>query len=195
MKVKTAKDITLINGKSTKKFILMLGALLANKPKIKVAIFYNLQKQKAILDFLLNKFQKRSFLIRRIDYLRRVQSLFKNKNVIYLQGGYPKFHHQKKYIVKIDSLKDDKKLIKWRNQIKLENKLIHQHSITTIKQKIEYMIFKEIFNEGKNSRFRGKLNILGFKVLELKIVSFWKISLVSLKEYDLKLFNKFVLRI
>ena len=195
MKVNTAKDISQIIGKSTKKFILMLSALLANKPKIKVAIFYNLQKQKAILDFLLNKFQKRSFLIRRIDFLRRVQSLFKNKNVIYLQGGYPKFHRPKKYIVKIDSLKDVKKLIKWRNQIKLENKLIHQHSITTIKQKIEYMIFKEIFNEGRNIRFRGKLNILGFKVLELKIVSFWKISLGSLKEDDLKLFNKFVLRI
>ena len=57
------------------------------------------------------------------------------------------------------------------------------------------MIFKVIFNEGRNRRFKGKLNILGFKVLELKIVSFWKISLVSLKEDDLKLFNKFVLRI
>ena len=101
MKVNTAKDISQLNGKSNKKFILMLGTLLANKPKIKVAIFYNLQKQKAILDFLLNKFQKRSFLIRRIDYLRRVQSLFKNKNVIYLQGGYSKFHHQKNISLKL----------------------------------------------------------------------------------------------
>ena len=81
------------------------------------------------------------------------------------------------------------------NQITLENKLIPPYSVITIRQKIEYMIFKVIFNEGRNIQFRGKLNLLGYKVLELKIVSFWKISLVSLKEDDLKLFNKFVLRI
>ena len=194
MKVNIAKDLSQINGKSIKKFILMLGTLLANIPKIKVTIFYHPQKKKAILDFLLNKFQKRSFLRRRIDFLRRVQSLFKNKGVIYHQGGNPKFHHQKKYNIKINSLKDDKKLIKWRNEIKLDNKLIHPHSITTIKQKIEYMIFKVIFNESRNRQFRGKLNLLGYKVLELKIVSFWKISLGSFKEGDLKLFNKFVFK-
>ena len=194
MKVNPVKDIIQINGKIIKKFIFMLDTFLANKPEIKITTFYNLEKQKAILDFLLNKFQKRSFLRRRIDFLRRVQSLFKNKGVIYHQGGNPKFHHQKKYNIKINSLKDDKKLIKWRNEIKLDNKLIHPHSITTIKQKIEYMIFKVIFNESRNRQFRGKLNLLGYKVLEFKIVSFGKISLRSFKKGDLKLFNKFIFK-
>ena len=74
----------------------MLDALLANKPKIKITIFYP-QKQIAILDFLLNKFQKRSFLIRRIDFLRRFLSLFKNNGVIYHQGVHPKIHCKKIY--------------------------------------------------------------------------------------------------
>ena len=172
----------------------MLYALLANKPKIKITIFYNPQKQKAILDFLLNKFQKRCFLIRRIDFLRRVLSLFKNEDVIYYQGGEPNLHYPKKYFFKINSLKDDKKFVNWRNELKLDNNLIHQYSITTIKQKIEYMIFKVIFNEGRDKQFRGKLHLLGYKVLELKIVSFGKISLGSFKEVDFKLLNKFVFK-
>ena len=192
MKVNPAKDIIQINGKIIKKFIFMLDALIANKPKIKIAIFNNPQKKKAILKFLLNKFQKKSFLIRGIDYLLRVLSLFKYYGVIYHEGGHSKFQYQKKYIFKINSLKDYKKLIKWRNKIKLDNKLIHPYSITTIKQNLEYIIFKVIFNKGRNKQFRGKLNLLGYKVLELKIVFLGKISLRSFKESDLKLFNKFV---
>ena len=72
--------------------------------------------------------------------------------------------------------------------------MIYPYSITTFKQKIEYMIFKVIFNEGIDREFRGKLNLLCYKVLELKIVSFGKISLVSFKEGDLKLLNKFVFK-
>jgi len=194
MKVNPAKYIIQINGKIIKKFIFMLDAFLANKPNIKITTFYNPQKQKAILDFLLNKFQKISFLIRRIDFLRRVISLFKNEDVIYYQGGDPKFHCQKKHIVKINSLKDEKKFIKWRNKIKLDNKLIPPYSITTIKQKIEYMFLKVIFNEDRDRQYRGKLNLSGYKVFELNIVGFWKISLGSFKERDLKLFNKFVFK-
>ena len=172
----------------------MIDALLANKPKIKIPIFYNPQKQKANLDFLPNKFQKRSFLIMRIDFLRRVLSLLKNNGVIYYQGGHLKFNYKEKYIIKINSLKDDKKLIKWSNKINLDNNLIHPYAITIIKQKIEYMIFKVIFNEGRNRKLRGKLNLLDYKVLELKIISFWKTSLGIFKGGDLKLFNKFVFK-
>ena len=193
MKVNPAKDIIQINGKIIKKFIFMLDTLLANKQKIKFNIFYP-QKQRAILDFLLNKFQKRSFPIRIIDFLRRFLSLFKNNGVIYYQGVYPKFHYQKKYIVKIRNLKDNKKLIKCRNEITLDNKFIHPNLITTIRQKIEYVIFMVIFNEFSNRQFRGKLNLLGYKVLELKIICFGKILLGSFKEGDLKLFNKVILR-
>ena len=56
------------------------------------------------------------------------------------------------------------------------------------------MIFKVIFNEGRDRQFRGKLNLLGYKLLELKIVSFGKISHGSFKVGDLKLFNKFVFK-
>ena len=78
----------------------MLDALLANKPKIKITIFYNPQKQKAILDFLLNRFQKRSFIIRKIDFLLRVISLLKNEEFIYHRGGDPKFHYKKNILLK-----------------------------------------------------------------------------------------------
>ncbi len=70
----------------------------------------------------------------------------------------------------------------------------HPYSITTIKKKIEYMISKLIFNEGRNSQFRRKGFLLGYEVLELRIVSLGKISLGNCKEGDLKLFNKFVLK-
>ena len=193
MKVNPAKDIIQINGKIIKKFIFMLDTLLANKQKIKINIFYP-QKQRVILDFLLNKFQKRSFQIMRIDFLCRFLSLLKNYGVIYHQGEHPKFHYKKKYIIKMRDLIDNKKLIKYRNEISLYNKLIHPNSITTIRQKIEYMIFMVIFNEFSNRQFRGKLNLLGYKVLELKIICFGKILLGSFKEGDLKLFNKVILR-
>ena len=172
----------------------MLDALLANKSKINITIFYNTQKQKAILDFLFNKFKERFFLLRRMDFLRLVQSLFKNDGAIYPQGAIPSFITPKKNIVKINSSKDYKKLIKWRNEIKLDNKLINSYTITTIKQKIEYVIFKVPFNNDRDRQFRGKLHLLGYKVLELKIVSFGKISLGSLKEGDLKLSSKFVFK-
>ena len=175
--------------KFLRKFIFMLDALFANKPKNKITIFYNSQKQKARLDFLLNKFQKRSVLIRRIDCLRRVLSLFKNEGVIYHLGGHPKFHF-KKNIIKINSLKDDKKFIRWRNEIKLDYKLIFPYSITTVKQKIQYITFKIFFNEDRNIQFKEKLNLLGYKVLELKIVNLWEILFESFKEGDLKSFNK-----
>ena len=94
----------------------------------------------------------------------------------------------------MNSSKDNKKFIKWRNEIKLDYKLIHPYLTKAIKQKIEYMIFKVIFNEGRDRQFRGKLNLLGYKVLELKTVGFGKISLESFKEGDLKLFNKSVFK-
>ena len=78
----------------------MLDSLLSNKPKIKITTFYNPQNQKAILDFLLNKFQKRCFLKRRIDFIRRVLSLFKNEDVIYYQGGEHNLHYQKNISLK-----------------------------------------------------------------------------------------------
>jgi len=56
------------------------------------------------------------------------------------------------------------------------------------------MIFKFIFNEGRNMQSRRKVNLLVNKVLVLKKVSFGKISLESFKEGDLKLFNKFVIK-
>ena len=171
----------------------MFDVLLANKPRIKTTIFYP-QKQKAIVDFLINKFQTRSFLIRRIYFLRRVLTLSKNNGVIYHQGGYPKFHYQKKYIVKKNSLKENKKLITWRHEFTLDNKLAPPYSITTIRQHIEYLIFKVFLNEDRNRQFRGKLNLLGYKVLELEIISFGKISLGSFKSPSLKLFNKFVFK-
>ena len=168
----------------------MLFELRVNKQEIKITNFYNPQKYKAILDFLLNKFQNRSSLIRRIDFINQVLLSFKKDSIFYSQVRHPKFHYQKKYIVKINGLKDDKKLIKCRNEIKLNNKLIHPNSITTIKQKIKYVIFKLIFNEGRNIQFRGKLDLLGYKFLELKKFSLGKISLGSFKKGDLKLFNK-----
>ena len=194
MKINTAKDTIHINRKIIKKFIFMLNALFLNKPKIKITTFYNPQKQKAILDFLLNKFQKRSFLIWRIDFFHEVVSLLKSYGVINHQGVKSKFYYKKKYIVRINSLKEGKKLIKWRNEIRIDNKLTHLYSITTIKKKIEYMIFKVIFNEGRNSQFKRKVILLGYKVLELKIVGFGKILLGSLKESDLKLFSKFIFK-
>ena len=99
MKVNPPKDIIQINGKIIKKFIFMLCALLENKPEIKINIFYP-QKQRAILDFLLNKFQKRSFQIMRIDFLCRFLSLLKNYGVIYHQGEHPKFHYKKNISLK-----------------------------------------------------------------------------------------------
>ena len=89
---------------------------------------------------------------------------------------------------------NNKKLIKWRNEIKLDNKLIHPYSITTIREKIEYLIFKVIFNEDRYRQFRGKLNFLDYKILEFKIIWFGKILLESFKEGDLKLFNNFVFK-
>ena len=194
MKDNAARDTIQINRKIIKKFIFMLDELFVKKPKIKIAIFYNPQKHKAILDFLLNKFQKRSSLIWRLDFFGEVLSLFKSYGLTYHQGVNSKFNYKKKYIIKINSFKDDKKLIKWRNEIKLDNKFKHLYSITTIKKKIEYMIFKVILNEGKNSLFRRKAILLGYKVLELRIVSFWEKSLGSSKKCDLKLFNKFVFK-
>ena len=70
----------------------------------------------------------------------------------------------------------------------------HPYSSTTINKKIEYMIFKAIFNEGRNRQFRRKVILLGYEVLELRIISFGKISFGSFKEGDLKLFNKFVFK-
>ena len=81
-------------------------------------------------------------------------------------------------------------MIKWKNKIKLDNKLNHPYSITTIKKKIEYMISKVIFKEGRNRQFRRKSILSGYQFLALRIVSFREISLGSFKESDLKLFNK-----
>ena len=91
-------------------------------------------------------------------------------------------------------MKDNKKLIKRGNEIKLNNKLIHPNLITTIRQIIVYMIFMVIFNEFSNCQFRGKLNLLSYKVLELKTICFGKILLGSFKQGNLKLFNKVILR-
>ena len=56
------------------------------------------------------------------------------------------------------------------------------------------MISKVIFNEERNRQLRGKGILLGYKVLELRIVILGKISLGTFKKGDLKLFNKFVLK-
>ena len=97
MKVNPAKDSIQINGKIIKKFIFMLDELFVNKPKSKITILYNSQKQKPILYFLLNKFPKITFLRRRLDFFRGLVSLFKIYGVIYHQGINPKYHYQKIY--------------------------------------------------------------------------------------------------
>ena len=79
-----------------------------------------------------------------------------------------------------------KKLIEWRNELKLSNKLVDQISIIITKIIFEYIFLKVIFKEGKNKQIIRKANLLGFKVLVFLVVTFRKISFENLGE--LKLF-------
>tara|TARA_B100000212_G_C27298045_1_gene500238 strand:+ start:124 stop:810 length:687 start_codon:yes stop_codon:yes gene_type:complete len=180
-----------LNLKNLKMFNSSSEGLLINQPIFFLSIRNNIQILKTLLDFLLNKYQKRVYSTRTADYFRREKTLVKNDGAICHKLEFTKFDDIK-YIVKISNLIEEKKLIIWINGIMSRNNLVHHFLITINKNILEYRILKAIFKEKINTQIRRIAGLLGLKILSLISFSFKKLSLGNLKESHLRLFNKSV---
>ena len=190
-KINPDTDTIYLNLKNLKILNSSSEGLLINQPIFFLSIANNMQTLKTILDFLLNKYQKRFFSTRAADYLRRETILVKNDGAICHNLERTKSYDIKN-IVKISNLIEAKKLIIWINGIISRNKLVHYFSITINKKILEYRILKAIFKEKINTQIRRIVGLFDLKILSLISFSLKKISLGNPKESHLRLFNKSV---
>ena len=194
MKLNPFKVSIQISGKILKKYNFRSKVLPMIKTEIGIKRFYDSQKRITILDFLLNKFNKRLFSIGRLDYFTMGTIIVNNDSSTCTKLSPKKFNRKNKCIVKIKSLINNKKLFNWRHGINLSNKFKPLCSITFIKKNLECKVLKIIFSEARYAQIRRNSSLLGYKLLDLKKVIFGIISLGNHKGSDSKLLDKYVFK-
>ena len=191
MKVDPEKDVIVISGKELKQRKLRPKVLLINKPKFIITSCSDNHGRKTIFDLLPYKYQKGYYPIGRLDYQSRGALLITNDGDICYKLSHPKFEHKKTYIVKLDKEIENDSLDIWRSGVDLDGRKTHSCTVKLISNNYQQTVLKIVMKEGRNRQIRRIAKYLGFRVLDLKRISFGNFSLGNLKEGDWRTINNF----
>ncbi|MBK17188.1 MAG: pseudouridine synthase [Prochlorococcus sp. SP3034] len=191
MKVDPEKDIIIVNGKRISKLKLKSQLLLLNKPKYVITSCSDNKGRKTILDLLPYQYQKGFFPIGRLDYQSRGALLITNDGDLCYKLSHPKFEHKKTYIVKLDKEIDNNSLDLWRSGVNLDGRDTLSCFIQLVSTNSQKTVLKIVMKEGRNRQIRRIAAHLGFKVKDLKRISFGNFSLGNLIEGDWKIVKSY----
>ena len=182
MKVDPEKDIICVEGKILKNLKLKSQLLLLNKPKCIITSCSDNLGRKTIFDLLPDKYQKGFFPIGRLDYKSRGALLITNDGDICYKLSHPKFEHKKTYLVKLDRQIDNHSIDLWRSGVKLDGRNTFSCIVELVSFDYHQTVLKIVMKEGRNRQIRRIADHLGFRVLDLKRISFGDYYLRNLKE-------------
>lgn len=152
--------------------------LILNKPKDTITTRKDPKNRKTVYDLLPEEIRNKVFAVGRLDRNTTGLLLFTNDGELANTLIHPKHKIKKVYLVKIDKNLAYNDLQKLENGVKLDNKLTQAATIEFFLQKKN--VFYITITEGINRQVRRMLEIFGYKVLNLKRVSFGGLKLHGL---------------
>jgi len=179
--VDVQKDIVTIDGTAVVLNSEKVLYLMLNKPKGVVSTAEDEQGGTTIFDIIPGKYRSvRLFPVGRLDKDSIGLMLITNDGELTFNLTYPRFHHEKEYLVHIQGVLTPDQIMNLEQGIELSDGRTSPAKIKTVK--IKPFNYSMIIHEGKKHQVRRMFAALGYRVFDLKRVRIGSLLLGTLPE-------------
>ncbi len=165
-KINPEKDFVKYNEKIVKlenKIYIVL-----NKPKNYICSTTDEKGRKTVIELLKPKIKQRIYPVGRLDFDTTGCLILTNDGEFAEKIMHPKYGIEKKYILKIKGRLDENKLLKIKNGIKIEGKLIKPKEVKVLFKKEKNDIILITVTEGMNHLIKKICETVGLTLIWLK---------------------------
>jgi 23S rRNA pseudouridine2605 synthase len=178
LKVDPLRDHIKVDGKRLGSFEPNV-ILLLNKPRGYLSTVRDPKGRPTVLD-LLKRIKWRIYPVGRLDFDAEGLLLLTNDGNLAYRLSHPRFSIPKTYFVKVTGVPDEKKLLRLKNGVRLEDGEAKAVSCSLLRQKEKNSWVKVVVTEGRNRLVKRMFEAIGHPVLKLKRVVYGPIRLGDL---------------
>lgn len=177
-KVDSLKNHIKVDGKIIARFEPKV-ALLLNKPKGYLSTVKDPKGRPTVMDLLKNV-PWRVYPAGRLDFDAEGLLLLTNDGEVANLLTHPRFSIPRTYLVKVTGIPEDKKLVRLRRGVMLEDGKASVVSVHVIRQREKNSWIQVVVTEGRNRLVKRMFSAIGHSVLKLKRIQFGPIQLGDL---------------
>lgn len=177
-KVDSLKNHIRVDGKIIARFEPKV-ALLLNKPKGYLSTVKDPKGRPTVMDLLKNV-PWRVYPAGRLDFDAEGLLLLTNDGEVANLLTHPRFSIPRTYLVKVTGIPEDKKLVRLRRGVMLEDGKASVVSVHVIRQREKNSWIQVVVTEGRNRLVKRMFSAIGHSVLKLKRIQFGPIQLGNL---------------
>ena len=153
--------------------------LLLNKPRGYLSTVRDPQGRPTVMDLLKNV-KRRIYPVGRLDFDAEGLLLLTNDGDLAHLFSHPRFSIPKTYLVKVAGVPEEKKLIRLRRGLRLEDGEARAVSCSLIRQREKNSWVRVVVTEGRNHLVKRMFSAIGHTVLKLKRIEYGPIQLGDL---------------
>jgi pseudouridine synthase len=153
--------------------------LLLNKPRGYLSTVRDPQGRPTVMDLLKNV-KRRIYPVGRLDFDAEGLLLLTNDGDLAHLFSHPRFSVPKTYLVKVAGVPEEKKLIRLRRGLRLEDGEARAVSCSLIRQREKNSWVRVVVTEGRNHLVKRMFSAIGHTVLKLKRIEYGPIQLGDL---------------
>jgi 23S rRNA pseudouridine2605 synthase len=172
------KDFIKIDGKKIYPFEAKV-TLLLNKPRGYLSTVKDPKGRPTVMD-LLKKVKYRVYPVGRLDFDAEGLLLLTNDGDLAYVLSHPKFSIPRTYLVKVIGVPEEKKLLRLKKGIMLEDGKASVVSFNVLRQGEKNSWIRVVMTEGRNHLVKRMFSAIGHSVLKLKRVEFGTLQLGDL---------------
>ena len=172
------KDHIKVDGKKITQFEANV-TLLLNKPRGYLSAVKDPKGRPTVMD-LLKKVKYRVYPVGRLDFDAEGLLLLTNDGDLAYALTHPKFSIHRTYLVKVIGIPEEKKLLRLKRGIMLEDGKASVVSFNVLRQGEKNSWVRVVVTEGRNHLVKRMFSVIGHSVLKLKRVEFGTIQLGDL---------------
>ena len=172
------KDFIKIDGKKIDPFEAKV-TLLLNKPRGYLSTVKDPKGRPTVMD-LLKRVKYRVYPVGRLDFDAEGLLLLTNDGDLAYVLSHPKFSIPRTYLVKVIGVPEEKKLLRLKKGIRLEDGKASVVSFNVLRQGEKNSWIRVVMTEGRNHLVKRIFSAIGHSVLKLKRVEFGPLQLGDL---------------
>jgi len=153
--------------------------LLLNKPRGYLSTVKDPKGRPTVID-LLNNVKWRVYPVGRLDFDAEGLLLLTNDGDLAHLLSHPRFSVPKAYLVKVAGVPEEKKLMRLRRGVMLEDGEARAVSCSLIRQREKNSWVRVVVTEGRNHLVKRMFSAIGHTVLKLKRIEYGPVSLGDL---------------
>jgi pseudouridine synthase len=177
-KADPSKDRIKVDGKRLAPFEPKV-ILLLNKPRGYLSTVKDPKGRPTVMDLLKNV-KWRIYPVGRLDFDAEGLLLLTNDGELAHRLSHPRFSIPKTYLVKVSGVPEEKKLIRLRRGVMLEDGEARAVSCSLIREKEKNSWVRVVVTEGRNHLVKRMFSTIGHPVLKLKRIEYGPIQLRDL---------------